>query len=207
VPPVVPNPRRIKSFATAADLEAWMTEHHAREPELWIKLHKKASGLPSVTAAQALDVMLCFGWIDAIRKSLDARSFLQRYTPRTARSGWSQVNREHVARLTKEGRMTPAGQRAIDAAKADGRWDAAYAPMREASHDTMPKDLLAAIDANPRARKTFAILDRANLFSLNYRTEKMKTPAGRARKIAELVAMLASGKTITPLKAKRAPKP
>jgi uncharacterized protein YdeI (YjbR/CyaY-like superfamily) len=201
--PVVPDKKRIKSFESAADLVAWMSKHHAREPELWIKVHKKNSGLPTVTTAEALDVMLCWGWIDGIRKGLDERSFLQRYTPRTPKSPWSQINREHVARLAASGRMTPHGQRQIDAAKADGRWDAAYAPMRETTPDTVPADLRAAIQASPRARKMFRTLDKQNLFSLAYRTNKMKTPAGRAKKIADLVAMLERGETITPLRNKR----
>ena len=151
-----------------------------------------------MTNAQALDVALCWGWIDGIRKSFDDRSFLQRYTPRRARSIWSQINRDHVARLTAAGRMTPHGQRQVDAAKADGRWDAAYAPMRSASEATIPADLRAAIEANPRARKTFRTLGRQNLFALAFRTNNMKTPAGRAKKIAALVAMLARGETIVP---------
>jgi uncharacterized protein YdeI (YjbR/CyaY-like superfamily) len=195
---MIPNPRKIKSFRTEAAFESWLSRNHARETELWLKIHKKGSGLPTVTAAQALDVVLCWGWIDGIRKGFDERSFLQRYTPRTARSVWSQINRNHVARLTAAGRMSPHGRRQVDAAKADGRWAAAYAPMRSATADTLPADLRAAIEANPRARKTFRTLGRQNLFSLAYRTNTMKTAAGRARKIAALVAMLARGETIVP---------
>ena len=157
-------------------------------------------------AAEALDVALCWGWIDAIRKSFDERSFLQRYCPRGAKSVWSQINRDNIARLKKAGRMTPHGQRQVDAAKADGRWQAAYAPIRLATRDTVPADLRAAIDANPRARKTFATLGRQNLFALAFRTNNMKTPAGRAEKIAALVAMLARGETIVPESSRR-PKP
>jgi len=193
--PVVPDPRKIKSFRTEAAFAAWMKANHARETELWLKIHKKGSGLPTVTNAQALDVALCWGWIDGIRKAFDERSFLQRYTPRRARSIWSQINRDHVARLTAAGRMTPHGQRQVDAAKADGRWDAAYAPIRST---TIPEDLRAAIEANPRARKTFRTLGRQNLFALAFRTNNMKTPAGRAKKISALVAMLARGETIVP---------
>jgi len=195
---IVPDPRKIKSFRSEAAFAAWMRRHHARETELWLKIHKKGSGLPTVTNAQALDVALCWGWIDGIRKSYDEHSFLQRYTPRRARSIWSQINRDHVARLTAAGRMTPHGQRQVDAARADGRWDAAYAPMRSASRTTIPADLRAAIEANARARKTFRTLGRQNLFSLAFRTNNMKTPAGRAKKIAALVAMLARGETIFP---------
>jgi uncharacterized protein YdeI (YjbR/CyaY-like superfamily) len=125
VAPVIPDPAKIKSFRTGAAFAAWMKANHARETEIWLEIHKKDSGLATVTSAQALDVALCWGWIDGIRKSLDERSFLQRYTPRRPRSIWSQINREHVARLTAAGRMTPHGQRQVDAAKADGRWDAA----------------------------------------------------------------------------------
>jgi uncharacterized protein YdeI (YjbR/CyaY-like superfamily) len=196
--PVVPDPGKIKSFRTEADFERWMKANHARETEIWLRIYKKASGEPTVTAAQALDVALCWGWIDGIRKSFDEHSFLQRYTPRRARSIWSQVNRDHVARLTAAGRMTPHGQRQVDAAKADGRWDAAYAPIRSASEASIPDDLRAAIQANPRARKTYSTLGKMNLFALAFRTNHMKTPAGRAKKIAALVAMLARGETIVP---------
>jgi uncharacterized protein YdeI (YjbR/CyaY-like superfamily) len=196
--PVVPDPRRIRVFATETAFEQWLRAHHDLEPEVWIKVHKSRSGLASVTPAQALDVALCWGWIDGIRKAFDERSFLQRYTPRGPRSAWSQINREHVARLQAAGRMTPHGQRQVDAAKADGRWDAAYAPMRAASASTIPADLRAAIEASARARKTFAALDKRNLFSLVYRTNAMRTPAGRAKKIAALVATLARGETIVP---------
>jgi uncharacterized protein YdeI (YjbR/CyaY-like superfamily) len=196
--PIIPDPGKIKSFRTEAAFEAWMKANHARETELWLKIHKKGSGLRSVTTAEALDVALCWGWIDGIRKAFDDRSFLQRYTPRRPRSIWSQINRDHVARLTASGRMTPHGQRQVDAAKADGRWDAAYAPIRSANEATIPDDLRTAIEANPRARKTFRTLGRLNLFALAFRTNNMKTPAGRAKKIAALVAMLARGETIVP---------
>lgn len=180
-----------------------MRAHHDREPEIWLKVHKKGSGRPTVTTAQALDVALCWGWIDGIRKSLDEQSFLQRYTPRRARSIWSQINREHVARLTAAGRMTPHGQRQVDAARADGRWAAAYAPIRSVSEADIPDDLRAAIDADQRARETFGTLGRMNLFALAFRTNAMKTPAGRARKIAALVEMLARGETIVPERRRR----
>jgi len=200
--PVIPDPKKIKSFKSAAAFETWMRANHDRETEIWLKIHKKSSGLPTVTAAEALDVALCWGWIDAIRKGLDEQSFLQRYTPRRAKSIWSQVNQDNVARLTEAGRMTEHGQRQVDAAKTDGRWAAAYAPIRKTSEATIPDDLRAAIDANPKARKTFATLGRMNLFSLAFRTNNMKTAAGRERKIASLVAMLARGETIVPEKPK-----
>jgi uncharacterized protein YdeI (YjbR/CyaY-like superfamily) len=196
--PVIPDPARIKSFRTDAAFERWMKANHSRETELWLRIYKKDSGRPTITTAQALDVALCWGWIDGIRKSYDEQSYLQRYTPRRPRSIWSQINRNHVARLTAAGRMTPHGQRQVDAAKTDGRWDAAYAPIRSVNAATIPADLRAAIDADPRARKTFRTLGRLNLFALAFRTNNMKTPAGRARKIAALVAMLARGETVVP---------
>src|SRR5215218_8173737 len=196
--PIVPDPTKIRTFATEHAFQRWLAANHARETEVWLRIFKKASGVSSVTPAQALDVVLCWGWIDGIRKAFDDRSFLQRYTPRRAKSVWSQINRDHVARLTKAGRMTPHGQRQVDAAKADGRWDAAYAPIRSATQETIPADLRAAIEASPRARRTFQTLGRLNLFALAYRTNAMKTAAGRARKIAALVAMLERGETIVP---------
>ena len=196
--PMVPNPKKVKSFRTASAFETWLAANHARETELWLKIHKKASGLPTVTYAQALDVALCWGWIDGIRKAFDESSFLQRVTPRKGRSIWSQINRDHVARLTAAGRMTSHGQRHVDTAKADGRWDAAYAPIRSATTATIPDDLRASIEASPRARKRFRTLGRQNLFALAFRTNNMRTPAGRAKKIADLVAMLERGETIVP---------
>ena len=165
---------------------------------MWLAIYKKDSGVPTVTNAQALDVALCWGWIDGIRKAFDDQSFLQRYTPRRPKSSWSQINREHVARLTAAGRMTPHGQRQVDAAKADGRWDAAYAPIRSASgghHARRPprrdRGESAGAEDVPHA-------GTQNLFALAFRTNNMKTAAGRAKKIATLVAMLERGETIVP---------
>lgn len=196
--PIVPDPKSIKSFRSEAAFEKWMAANHERRSEIWLRIYKKASGRATVTHLEALDVALCWGWIDGIRKSYDEESYLQRFTPRQAKSIWSQVNCENIARLTAAGRMTAHGQRQVDAAKADGRWDAAYAPIRKANKESIPADLRAAIDANPRARKTFDTLGRLNLFALAFRTNNMKTSAGRARKIAELVDMLARGETIAP---------
>jgi uncharacterized protein YdeI (YjbR/CyaY-like superfamily) len=197
---VEPDAKQIRPFKSSKALETWMRANHGKASELWLKIHKKDSGLPSVTQAEALDVMLCWGWIDGLRRPFDGKSFLQRYTPRRAKSIWSQVNREHVARLIAAGRMKPRGQAQIDAAKQDGRWDAAYAPIRATSADNMPPDLMKAIRKNAGALKTFKGLTRGNLFSLRFRTNNMKTPEGRARKIATLVAMLARGETIIPQK-------
>jgi uncharacterized protein YdeI (YjbR/CyaY-like superfamily) len=189
--PIIPNPKRIKAFRTERVFETWLSKHHARAPELWLRIYKKDSGVATVTYAQALDVALCWGWIDGLKKSFDERSFLQRFTPREPKSAWSQINQGHVARLTEAKRMTPHGRRHIEAAKADGRWAAAYAPMRSATASTIPDDLRSAIETSPRARKVFPTLARRHLFALAYRTNAMKTPEGRARKIAELVDALA----------------
>ncbi len=146
---MTPDSRRIRSFKDAAAFEAWLSKNHQREPELWLKIHKKGPpGLRSVTPAEALEVVLCWGWIDGLRKGFDQRSFLQRYTPRKARSIWSQVNRDNIARLTAAGRITEHGQRQVEAAKADGRWDAVNAPILTGLVDSVPADLRKAIDAN-----------------------------------------------------------
>src|SRR5471030_3392394 len=131
--PIIPNPKKIRAFKSEAAFAAWLRAHHARETEIWLRIYKKGAGTPTVTSAQALDVALCWGWIDGIRKGLDEESFLQRYTPRRTKSIWSQINHEHVARLNKAGRLKTPGQQQVDAAKADGRWDAAYAPIRAAT--------------------------------------------------------------------------
>lgn len=192
---MIVDQNRIKTFRTEAAFERWLSTHHTRESEVWLRIFKKGSGVATVTPGQALDVALCWGWIDGLRKRFDERSFLQRYTPRRSKSVWSQINRDHVARLTAAGRMTPHGQRQVDAAKADGRWGAAYAPIRRATKATVPRDLRIAIEASPLARRTFQTLGRMELFALAFRTNRMRTPAGRARKIAELVAMLERGET------------
>src|SRR5687768_11718330 len=184
--PIIPNPKKIKSFRTEASFETWLAANHARETELWLRIYKKDSGVPTVTHSQALDVALCRGWIDGIRKAFDERSFLQRFTPRKPKSVWSQINRDNVARLTAAGRMRPEGLRHVDAAKADGRWAAAYAPIRASTAESLPEDLRTAIAANAKAQKTFEGLGKSNLFALAYRTNSMKTPAGRAKKIETL---------------------
>jgi uncharacterized protein YdeI (YjbR/CyaY-like superfamily) len=197
MPPVIPDPARIRAFPTEAAFERWLRANHAREPELWLKVHKKGAGLPTVTYAQAVDVALCWGWIDGLKKSFDEASFLQRFTPRRPKSVWSQVNRRNVERLVAAGRMTPHGQRHVDEAKQDGRWERAYA---SGASMAVPDDLAAAIAASPKARATYATLDRANLYAIAWRTETKKTAAGRAKTIAGIVALLAKGGTLHPMK-------
>ena len=198
MPAIEPPKRAIRAFAGATLFEAWLATNHAREDELYLRIYKKASGKPTVTYAEALDVALCWGWIDGLKKAFDDASFLQRFTPRRAQSKWSTINKAHVARLIAAARMTPHGQAQIDAARADGRWDAAYAGGRDM---TTPADLMSAICAVPAALATYETLDRTNLYALAWRVETLKTAAGRAKRIAAFVAMLARGETPHPLPA------
>ena len=193
--PVAVDPRKVHEFADEQSFHDWLARHHDKEDEVWIKIHKVGSGLPSVTPKQAIDVALCWGWIDGLRKGLDSESYLQRYTPRRSKSVWSKINVGNVARLIQEGRMTEHGLREVAAAKADGRWDRAYGSGKEMQ---IPDDLQAAIDAEPRARKTLASLNAQNRFALAFRVHNMKTVAGRQKKIAALVDMLKRGETIHP---------
>jgi uncharacterized protein YdeI (YjbR/CyaY-like superfamily) len=189
------DPDHVREFEDADAFYAWLSKHHDRETEVWIKIHKKGSGLASIDAKQAIDVILCWGWIDGVRKSFDENSFLQRYTPRGKKSIWSQINVDNIARLIKEGRMTEHGLREVEAAKADGRWDKAYGGGKAMK---IPADLQAAIDASPKARAMLETLSAQNRFSLAFRTHNMKTEAGRKRKIETFVGMLERGETIYP---------
>lgn len=192
--PVAVDPQRVHAFADAAAFEAWLAAHHDHEPEVWIRIYKVRSGVASITPKEAIDVALCWGWIDAIRKGLDEVSFLQRYTPRGRKSVWSQINVDNVARLIAEGRMTGHGLKQVEAAKADGRWAQAY----RVKGAVIPDDLMAAIDASPAARAAFETLTAQNRFALAFRLQALKTPAGRERAIARFVDMLARGETLHP---------
>jgi len=204
MPPVTVDPSKVHEFKNADAFYRWLGKHHARETEVWIKIHKVGSGLPSIKPTEAIDVCLCWGWIDGIRKSFDETSYLQRYTPRGKKSIWSQINVDNVARLIKDGRMTEHGLRQVEAAKADGRWDRAYASGREMK---IPADLQAAIDAEPKAKAMLATLSAQNRFALAFRVQNMKTEAGRKKKIETFVAMLKRGETIYPqASVKRKPK-
>jgi uncharacterized protein YdeI (YjbR/CyaY-like superfamily) len=193
------NPAHVHEFVDDAAFHDWLSHHHDRQSEVWIKIHKVGSGLPSITPKQAIDVVLCWGWIDAVRKGFDDQSFLQRYTPRGRKSIWSQINVDNIARLVAEGRMTPHGLREVEAAKADGRWGKAYGSGRGMK---IPDDLQAAIDASPEARAMLAKLTEQNRFALAFRTHNMKTEAGRKKKVETFVAMLERGETIYPQKAR-----
>jgi uncharacterized protein YdeI (YjbR/CyaY-like superfamily) len=193
MPPVKVDPAKVHEFKDAEAFYSWLAKHHASEDEVWIKVHKLSSGLASITPKEAIDVVLCWGWIDAVRKGLDDKSFLQRYTRRGRKSTWSQINVDNVARLIAEGRMTEHGLKEVEAAKADGRWDRAYSLSM-----AIPDDLQAAIDAEPEAKAMLAKLSAQNRFALAFRTHNMKTEAGRKKKIESFVAMLKRGETIYP---------
>lgn len=192
----VPVPAdKLLEFERFEDFYDWLAAHHSTADEIWIRIFKKASGRASINPVEAIDAVLCWGWIDAIKKSWDEISYVQRYCPRRPKSVWSQVNRDNVARLTEAGLMTEHGLVHVEAAKADGRWDAAYKTTQEA-----PADLLAAIAANADAQKIYDQLTAQNRFALTFRTISLKTEAGRKKKIDSLVAMLARGETIYPQK-------
>jgi uncharacterized protein YdeI (YjbR/CyaY-like superfamily) len=193
--PIKVDPAHVEEFVDADAFYAWLGNNHDKACELWIKIHKVGSGLPSINAKQAIDVVLCWGWIDGVKKSFDEKSFLQRYTPRGKKSIWSQVNVDNVARLIDEGRMTPHGLREVEAAKADGRWDRAYGSGEGLK---IQDDFQAAIDASPKAKAMLATLSAQNRFSLAFRVHNLKTEAGRKKKIADFVAMLERGETIYP---------
>jgi len=197
MPPVKVDPANVREFADAEAFYAWLGDNHRSAQEVWIKIHKKGSGLKSITNVEAIDVVLCWGWIDGIRKGLDERSFLQRYTPRGRRSVWSKINVDNVARLVEEGRMTEHGLAHVEAAKADGRWDRAYGSGKDMK---IPDDLMAAIEAEPAAKAMLARLTEQNRFALAFRVHNMKTEAGRAKRIAASVEMLKRGETIYPQK-------
>ncbi|MEU6383152.1 YdeI/OmpD-associated family protein [Streptomyces bauhiniae] len=178
------------AFESAEAFEAWLGENHAVSPGIWLKLRKKGPGIVALNYAQALDVALCYGWIDGQKAKLDDQWWLQRFTPRTPRSKWSKINRDKVATLTEQGRMRPPGQSEIDRARADGRWETAYDSPKTA---TVPADLAAALTADPAAAESFSNLDRQNRYAILYRVQDAKKPETRARRIEQYVAMLARG--------------
>ncbi|TQL47673.1 uncharacterized protein YdeI (YjbR/CyaY-like superfamily) [Homoserinimonas aerilata] len=188
---VAHNDKPILYLHTPTEWEAWLDENGATHPGVRLQLTKKASKQPGFRYPEALDVALCFGWIDGQTGRLDDDFVLQSFTPRRPRSVWSQRNREYIERLTAEGRMRPAGIAQVEAAKADGRWDAAY----RVADKTVPDDLQAALDASPRASELFATLSSQNRFAIIFRTNGAKRPETRARRIAGFVEMLERGET------------
>ena len=182
-----PRPR---SFRSAEELRGWLQKEHTRADGLLLRIYKKASGVVSVTHAEALLEALCFGWIDAQKMAFDASSWLQRFTPRKPRSRWSRINVGHVERLIREGRMTPAGLAEMKAAKADGRWAAAYDSPANA---TVPPEFVKELARNAKARQFYSTLNRANLYAIAYRLQTAKRPQTKAKRVKMIIGMLARG--------------
>ncbi|THA76860.1 OmdA domain containing protein [Streptomyces sp. A0642] len=187
------TPENARTFAGPAELEAWLEEHHAERTGIWLKIAKRNSGVRSVSAAEVVDSVLCFGWIDGQRKSLDDVYYLQRITPRRRRSPWSLINVEKAGALTGAGRMRPAGLAEVALAQADGRWEAAYPSQGRA---TVPADLIAALEANEPARLFFEGLGRSDRYLVLLRLMTATTPDVRAARLRKAVASLAAGRKI-----------
>lgn len=188
-----PRETLILEFGDAGAWERWLAAEHGSAGGAWLKLARKGSGISTVTYAEAVEQALRYGWIDAQKATHDESFWLQRFTPRTARSKWSQINRRKATELIEQGRMTPAGLAQVEAARRGGRWEAAYASPRTA---TVPEDFERALDENPAAKEFFATLGSSHRYSFLYRIEDAKRPETRARRIREYVAMLAEGRTI-----------
>jgi len=175
------------SFKTSAQWEKWLDKNYENTDGIWLKIFKKDSGIKSINYAMALDVALCFGWIDGIKKKLDEVSFIQKFTPRRARSTWSYRNTEHIQRLTTSGKMRPPGIAQVDMAKADGRWEKAYAPQQEA---IIPEDFMKELNNNTKARAFFDTLNKTNLFIIYYHLHQAKTPETREKRIQRFITKL-----------------
>jgi uncharacterized protein YdeI (YjbR/CyaY-like superfamily) len=182
-------------FKSSTDFRQWLAKNHALSDGIWLRIFKKGANEKSLTYAQALDQALCYGWIDGQKKPFDEQSWLQRFTRRRPTSGWSKANTLHVARLIKAGAMTPPGLEAVAAAKADGRWQAAYASQRDARP---PDDFLQALDKSKKAKAFFATLNKANVYAIVYRLHTAKKPETRARRMKMILAMMAQGKKFHP---------
>ena len=180
-------------FKSAKAFETWLKKHHATSDGLWLKIAKRGASEPSVTYPEAVEIALCWGWIDGQKKGLDDQHFLQRFTPRRPRSVWSKINVEKAQALIEAGRMQAAGLAQIEAAKADGRWARAYDGARTA---VVPEDLAAALEAEPRAKAFFATINAANRYAVLWRIQTAVKAETRARRIGQLVEMLARGETV-----------
>jgi uncharacterized protein YdeI (YjbR/CyaY-like superfamily) len=185
--------RPVLAFASNAEWEAWLDAEHADSDGAWIKFAKKGSGVESVAYAEAVDVALCYGWIDSLVNSLDERFYLQKFTPRRAKSKWSRANCEKIEELTKQGRMKPAGFAQVELAKADGRWEAAYASPANAE---VPADLQTALDANSKAAEFWAGLNKSNRFAIIFQLEDAKKPETRVRRLEKFMGMLERGEKL-----------
>jgi len=186
---------QILHFKTSADFRRWLAKNHVKSGGLWLRISKKDAGEKSLTYAEALDQALCYGWIDGQKKPFDELSWLQKFTPRRSRSGWSKLNTQHIERLTKAGAMTPAGLEAVEAAKADGRWETAYASPRNAGP---PEDFLKELAANKKAKAFFETLNKANVYSIVYRLQTAKKPETREKRMKTILAMMEQGKAFHP---------
>jgi uncharacterized protein YdeI (YjbR/CyaY-like superfamily) len=180
-------------FPDQRAFQEWLDANHATAPGVWVKFAKKGSGLPTVVYAEAVEVALCYGWIDGQAKSFDDTYYLQRFTPRRARSKWSQINVKKAEALIASGAMRPAGLAEVERAKADGRWDAAYA---SASRIEVPEDLQAELDRDPAAAEFFASLSSQNRYAILYRLHDAKRPETRARRLQQFMEMLRRGETL-----------
>jgi uncharacterized protein YdeI (YjbR/CyaY-like superfamily) len=189
----LPDDLPVIPFDSADAWEAWLSEHHESSPGVWLKFAKRDSGIDSVRYPEAVEAALAHGWIDGQARRLDDEWYVQRFTPRTARSRWSRINRDKAIALIERGAMKPAGLAEVERAKADGRWDAAYASPRAAK---VPDDLQRALDASPAAQEFFSRLDGNNRYAILHRIEEAKRPDTRARRIAKFVAMLEAGEKI-----------
>jgi uncharacterized protein YdeI (YjbR/CyaY-like superfamily) len=182
---------KVHTFRTRAAYEKWLEKNHAKSTGVWLRYFKKASGKKGITYAEALDVALCYGWIDSLARSLDEHSYMQKFTPRGKRSVWSKKNREHVARLIKEKRMTPAGLLQVQAAKKDGRWEQAY---DSPANMKVPADFLKELSKDKKAKAFFDSLNRANHYVVAWRLQTAKKPETRARRMKAMLAQLKAGK-------------
>jgi len=181
------NTDQIRLFSTPAAWAAWLEKNHGNSLGLWLRLSKKGSGLRSVTYSEALEIALCYGWIDGQKRGESEQAWLQRFLPRSARSIWSKINREKASVLIASGRMKAAGRKAIDTAKKNGTWQGAYDSPKSAK---VPEDLQAVLDASPRAKKFFEQLDSANRYAILFRIQTVKKADTRERKIREFAVML-----------------
>ena len=194
-PPKTSPELQVLQFATPEDWEAWLTDSHATSNGLWIRFGKKNSGIQSVTYAEALEVALCYGWIDGQKKSYDDKTWLQKFTPRGKKSIWSKINREKVEALIKNKRMKLAGLKAIESAKQDGRWEAAYDSQSKA---TVPEDFQTALDENAKAKAFYGTLKSMNRYAILFRIQTTKKAETRARRIQQFIEMLERNETIHP---------
>jgi uncharacterized protein YdeI (YjbR/CyaY-like superfamily) len=186
---------KIMRFKSSRDFRTWLAKNHSQSDGIWLRVYKKNSAVTSVTYPAALDQALCYGWIDGQKKPYDQESWLQKFTPRGSKSGWSKINTEHAQRLIKSGEMAPAGAKAVSAAKADGRWETAYDSF---SNATVPEDFLKELTKNAKAKAFFETLNKTNIYSITYRLQTAKKTETRERRMKLILGMLAEGKKFHP---------